>query len=396
MYKKLISCGTILTLCAGILAGCASTDGKNSGSSLEKDTAKEFVQLKVWSEEAAISTTQKMVDSFISEYSDEADFDIVIELNADSKTKDVILEDVHNAADVFPFPDDQLNSLVAAGVLEEVNDAEAIKKANSETSVSSASVGDKLYAYPMTADNGFFLYYDKNYYSEEMKEHALGMEEAARNNLEVTSSKVKEILSVLDSAIKESEKVSQVSKLTEDILSISEQTNLLSLNASIEAARAGEAGKGFAVVAGEIGKLANESQQAAGYIQQINEVVVAAVNNLIGNVNELVGYLNDNILPEFESFAKSGAEYKDNAVYIETQMDMFAKKADNLNDEMKEIARSIDSITNAVEESVNGVSGAAESTQVLLADFTAITELMNDNEQISKTLKKETEVFIKI
>ena len=233
-------------------------------------------------------------------------------------------------------------------------------------------------------------------YSKEMKEHALGMEEAARNNLEVTSSKVKEILSVLDSAIKESEKVSQVSKLTEDILSISEQTNLLSLNASIEAARAGEAGKGFAVVAGEIGKLANESQQAAGYIQQINEVVVAAVNNLIGNVNELVGYLNDNILPEFESFAKSGAEYKDNAVYIETQMDMFAKKADNLNDEMKEIARSIDSITNAVEESVNGVSGAAESTQVLLADFTAITELMNDNEQISKTLKKETEVFIKI
>ena len=233
-------------------------------------------------------------------------------------------------------------------------------------------------------------------YSKEMKEHALGMEEAARNNLEVTSSKVKEILSVLDSAIKESEKVSQVSKLTEDILSISEQTNLLSLNASIEAARAGEAGKGFAVVAGEIGKLANESQQAAGYIQQINEVVVAAVNNLIGNVNELVGYLNDNILPEFESFAKSGAEYKDNAVYIETQMDMFAKKADNLNDEMKEIARSIDSITNAVEESVNGVSGAAESTQLLLADFTAITELMNDNEQISKTLKKETEVFIKI
>lgn len=167
MYKKLISCGTILTLCAGILAGCASTDGKNSGSSLEKDTAKEFVQLKVWSEEAAISTTQKMVDSFISEYSDEVDFDIVIELNADSKTKDVILEDVHNAADVFPFPDDQLNSLVAAGVLGEVNDAEAIKKANSETSVSSASVGDKLYAYPMTADNGFFLYYDKNYYSEE-------------------------------------------------------------------------------------------------------------------------------------------------------------------------------------------------------------------------------------
>ncbi|MDO5403121.1 MAG: methyl-accepting chemotaxis protein [Eubacteriales bacterium] len=233
-------------------------------------------------------------------------------------------------------------------------------------------------------------------YSKEMKAHAVAMEEAARNNLSVTSVKVKEILGVLDSAIKESENVSQVSKLTEDILNISEQTNLLSLNASIEAARAGEAGKGFAVVAGEIGKLANESQQAAGYIQQINEVVVAAVNNLITNVNELVSYVNENILPEFESFARSGAEYKDNALYIETQMDMFARKADNLNDEMKEITRSIDSITNAVEESVNGVSGAAESTQVLLADMASITEHMNDNEQISKALKKETEVFVKI
>ncbi|MDO5403122.1 MAG: extracellular solute-binding protein [Eubacteriales bacterium] len=166
MYKRLIRYGAVFMLCSSMLAGCAGTKA-NVTQNEQSNDAKETVKLKVWAEEAAVPTTQKMIDSFISQYSGEADFDIVIEPNADSKTKDVILQDVHNAADVFSFPDDQLNGLVAAGVLGEVSDSDTIKSANSEPSAAAASVGDKLYAYPMTADNGYFLYYDKNYYSEE-------------------------------------------------------------------------------------------------------------------------------------------------------------------------------------------------------------------------------------
>lgn len=76
-------------------------------------------------------------------------------------------EPVTNAADIFPFADDQLMSMTAGGALAKVPNADEIRKANSERAVEAASIGGRLYAYPMSADNGYFLYYDKTYFSEE-------------------------------------------------------------------------------------------------------------------------------------------------------------------------------------------------------------------------------------
>ena len=235
-----------------------------------------------------------------------------------------------------------------------------------------------------------------NEYTKEMKEHADGMENTARSNMESTSVKVSEILTVLNRAIEDSDSVSQVNTLTNDILNIASQTNLLALNASIEAARAGEAGKGFAVVATEISQLASASQAAANRIQQINSVVTAAVHNLADNATGLVNYMNDSILPEFESFVESGSEYKKNATYIENVMDEFKEKTDSLQKAMQEIAGSINTIANAIEEGVNGVSSAADSTQVLVGDMENITQHMDDNQSIAAALKRETEVFKKL
>lgn len=235
-----------------------------------------------------------------------------------------------------------------------------------------------------------------NRYSIEMKEHAESMENTARTNMETTSIKVNEILSVLSQAIEDSNSVNQVNSLTDDILNIASQTNLLALNASIEAARAGEAGKGFAVVAGEISQLADASREAANNIQKINGVVTAAVHNLANNANDLVSYMNDSILPEFESFVAAGSAYKNNATYIESVMGDFAVKTDGLKSAIAEIAGSIDSITTAIDEGVSGVNGAAENTQVLVGDMDNITGHMDENQQIAGALKQETEVFKKL
>ena len=235
-----------------------------------------------------------------------------------------------------------------------------------------------------------------NQYTKEMKVHADAMESAARKNMETTSLKVNEILTVLGQAIEDSNSVNQVNSLTDDILNIASQTNLLALNASIEAARAGEAGKGFAVVATEISQLASASQEAANNIQRINAVVTDAVHNLADNANGLVTYMNDVILPEFENFVVSGGEYRNKASFIEAVMGEFQKKTDILQTSMNEIATSVNTISHAIEEGVNGVVSTADSTQLLVEDMDNISRRMDENFEIACDLKKETAIFTKL
>ena len=97
----------------------------------------------------------------------------------DAKTK--YLEDPAAAADVFAFADDQLPALVSADALYEVTrNKAAIVEANIPSSIKAATLNDQLYAYPMTADNGYFLYYDKSVISEEQAKSLDGILEAAQ------------------------------------------------------------------------------------------------------------------------------------------------------------------------------------------------------------------------
>lgn len=234
-----------------------------------------------------------------------------------------------------------------------------------------------------------------NQFSKEMKANAEKIESDARYNMVQTSEKVGNILDVLNKAIEDSKSVDQVNNLTNDILNISSQTNLLALNASIEAARAGEAGKGFAVVADEIRQLADSSRETANKIQSINSVVVAAVNNLSDNANNLVSYLQQTILPEFQTFVDGGVKYKENASYIENAMDEFVEKTDVLKKNMDEIAHSINTITTVVDDGAAGVNNAAISTQDLVEDIVNISNKMIENKGIAQNLKNSTNIFAK-
>ncbi|MBQ1639920.1 MAG: methyl-accepting chemotaxis protein [Lachnospiraceae bacterium] len=235
-----------------------------------------------------------------------------------------------------------------------------------------------------------------NDYSKTMKEHADVMEQNAKTTMDETNDKVQQILESLNQAISDSQSVDQVNSLTDDIMNIASQTNLLSLNASIEAARAGEAGRGFAVVAGEIGTLAENSRQTASNIQEINSVVVNAVHNLSDNANDLVAYMQNSILPEFQRFVEDGEKYRQNADYIESVMTDFTDKTEGFKDTFNEIAESINSITTAIEDGVKGVSSAAESTQNLVYDMDTISKRMDENQRIAQELDEETAIFTKI
>ena len=108
---------------------------------------------------------------------------ITINLGAQSEkeAKDTVLTDPTAAADVYAFADDQLNELVQAGALQEVQlNADDIKSRNTAASVDAATLNGKLYAYPLTADNGYFMFYDKSFFTEDdVKSLDTMMEKAA-------------------------------------------------------------------------------------------------------------------------------------------------------------------------------------------------------------------------
>ena len=171
-----VTAAALLTACGGgaassSAASSAASQADSAASSGEASSAAESwgdVKLTMWGAEEDQTMLREMADAFIAENADKGNITIDIGVQSESSAKDTVLADPEAAADVFAFADDQLNELVAAGALQEVLlNPDDVKSRNLAGSVNAATMNDKLYAYPMTADNGYFLYYDKSVLSED-------------------------------------------------------------------------------------------------------------------------------------------------------------------------------------------------------------------------------------
>lgn len=153
-------------LCAIFIAGCAG-GGSSKTTNSTGGAVSGTVDLVVWGGEEDEELMNQIIRSFEREYQGQADFNITFAVQGESNCKDKLIGGLEEGADVFTFADDQLNALAAAGALNPVENAARIREQNLSAAVSAASVGDDLYAYPLTADNGYFMYYNKKYFSEE-------------------------------------------------------------------------------------------------------------------------------------------------------------------------------------------------------------------------------------
>lgn len=230
-------------------------------------------------------------------------------------------------------------------------------------------------------------------YAQDMKKRATELEHTATENMNSTNEMIGEITTEMNQALENSKSVEKVAQLTADILSISSQTNLLALNASIEAARAGEAGKGFAVVADEIRQLADSSRETANNIQTINEQVIEAVQGLVVSSEKIVGYINENILPDYRAFVQGGQQYNDDATHIDNTMAEYAGEAQDILATMMEMTEAIEGISRAVEESANGVTDAATNIDSLVQSMSTVNGQMEENSTVAKNLKEESTAF---
>lgn len=230
-------------------------------------------------------------------------------------------------------------------------------------------------------------------YAVEMKERANKIRGLATQSKEKSQQITSSLQADLISAVESSKSVNSIHGLTDEILSIASQTNLLALNASIEAARAGEAGRGFAVVAEEIRVLADNSRNTANSIQEISNNVISSVESLADSSNQLLKFVNTNVLEDYDSFVDASMEYLNDADALEDMMGGFGVKADELSVASARVNDRIGQIAKAIEEENESISTLTDTMQEMSANMQEIQECTAVNDTVSDELKKEIAKF---
>ncbi len=230
-------------------------------------------------------------------------------------------------------------------------------------------------------------------FAEEIRTRAEELRKLAQSSRATANGMIQGFDVTLNASIEDSRQIEKISNLTADILGIASKTNLLALNASIEAARAGEAGKGFAVVADEIRQLADSSKETAGNIQQISESAVAAVMTLAENAGNLVKFINDQVMPDYEILENTGEQYLNDSITVDQMMSEMRDSMENIGSMMRTVAESNENITNNVRESAQGVGGVVDNTAALAENMKNIIKALDQVSDVVGHLSEQTACF---
>ena len=167
-FTSLLFTFLLLFVFSGFLYSCGGDNGGDNGGNEQK----EKVTLTVWGAENDQALLKEMCNEFAKANPDK-EYKFLFGVQGEGDAADKVLNDVTSGPDVFSFASDQINKLIAGGALARIGGAnlEAVRSRDVEGAVDAATITvngeDQLYAYPMTGDNNYFVYYDKRVYTDE-------------------------------------------------------------------------------------------------------------------------------------------------------------------------------------------------------------------------------------
>lgn len=249
--------------------------------------------------------------------------------------------------------------------LEGINNA--IERVNDEIGGIHNSIGDVVDSLQSSSES-----------SDAMMQGATEMRQSANASLKNTRARLEKTKASVQNALESLNNLSQINGMAAGILDISNQTNILSINASIEASRSGEAGKGFSVVAGEIGKLAVTAKDTAEHIRELCESSNESIEDVNRCVTSIMQYIEGEVLECFDDFADKSNHYSISVEGIQRDIEKLQTFVGDLHTSINQIFDSIIEVKNIASQNrdaINVIVRKSEGT----ADIA--TEILNQSEE---------------
>ncbi len=214
------------------------------------------------------------------------------------------------------------------------------------------------------------------------------MKAAVSSSLEDTTNEIKKIDTEIKKAMVDLQSLTQIDEMATQILDITRQTNLLSLNASIEAARAGEAGSGFAVVAGEIGNLAQDSSETATNIQSICSETKQNIAKVQKCFDDIINFMENNILTQFKDFVSSTNEYNMFTTQIKDIIVEISNGSNTFVQSVQDIQARIDAVQNNPMNGDISTEAILERVEQTKQTTKNLSDIVNVNEENASSIRE--------
>ena len=216
---------------------------------------------------------------------------------------------------------------------------------------------------------------------------------AAKENRENTLSAIRNLQTRMQQTNEDAQQIEKVKQIAEEISEIASETSMLSLNAQIEAARAGEQGRGFAVVATQVGQLSNDIDRAVAEINDINVQVLSAVAALTEVAEEMIRFVSEDIVKDYDAFADLGEEYGNTTQAIREQVVQIGEQSTEISNNIAEINESVQGITSTVMMTAESAGEIARSTNEISANLENLNAMSQRNTQSSAELNSQVNKY---